>query len=112
MASPTKHDAPHAGSMKPTPGVGGAPASRGGHDADGGACCADARDQGRRAEAMVEGIDPVLLHPDCSQRQTAPPMWRAWHSRRASRPGSRARHWSRRSRSRSGSRATRQWRPR
>ena len=61
MASPTKHDAPHAGSMKPTPGVGGAPATAGGMTPMAGHVAQTPETRGAEP-TMVEGIDPVLLH--------------------------------------------------
>ena len=61
MASPTKHDAPHAGSMKPTPGVGGAPATAGSMTPMAGQVAQTPETKGAEP-TMVEGIDPVLLH--------------------------------------------------
>ena len=61
MASPTKHDAPHAGSMKPTPGVGGAPATAGSMQPMAGHVAQTPETRGAEPQ-MVEGIDPVLLH--------------------------------------------------
>ena len=61
MASPTKHDAPHAGSMKPTPGVGGAPATAGSMQPMAGHVAQTPETKGAEP-VMVEGIDPVLLH--------------------------------------------------
>ena len=61
MASPTKHDAPHASQMKPTPGVGGAPATAGTMQPMAGHVAQTPETKGAEPQ-LVEGIDPVLLH--------------------------------------------------
>jgi hypothetical protein len=61
MASPTKHDAPHASQMKPTPGVGGAPATAGSMQPMAGHVAQTPETKGAEPH-LVEGIDPVLLH--------------------------------------------------
>ena len=61
MASPTKHDAPHASQMKPTPGVGGAPATAGTMQPMAGHVAQTPDTKGAEPH-LVEGIDKVLLH--------------------------------------------------